>query len=262
MWGAVIGDLAGSIYEYGQYKHVSYIDVGKNLIPENSFFSDDTIMTVAIYDAILHGRDYERYLRAYGENWMDYTPKVLDTDHFHSTFGGRFSKWIKNEVEGDSTGNGAMMRISGVGKMFDTEAEVVENAVLATKPSHNSEEAIECAQKIALIIYYAKLGMNKNDIMECLGIEKLLYTPFTSFNKTCSQTINNCLYAVFSSCSFENALRRIISFGGDTDTNGAIVGSMAEMIYGIPEHYITKARKKIPQEFVRILDRAYDMKRK
>ena len=213
MWGAIIGDLAGSIYEYRQYKNVSLINVDK-IITEDSFYSDDTILTIAIYDAILNDRSYEDCLREYGNKFLNYKPQTKILEHFKTTFGGGFARWLKGQNDGTSIGNGAMMRISGVGKMFNIESEVIDNAILATIPSHNSKEAIECAQKIALIIYYARIGFTKIDILQSLGIASLSYKPFESFNKTCYETIDNCLYAVFCSNNFEDAIRTIISMGG------------------------------------------------
>ena len=256
MWGAIIGDLAGSIYEYEQVKGVQTVKTTE-IIPEKAFFSDDTILTVAILDAINHDKDYEKYLREYGNKYVTYKPNV--TPYFKTAFSPGFIKWLNKEKEGNSTGNGAMMRISPIGYMFNTEEAVKKNARLATIPSHNSEEAIKCSETIALIIYYARKGLKKEDIINKLNI-KLQYKPFESFNSTCSQTIDNCLYAVFTSNSFEQSITRVISYGGDTDTNACIVGSMAEALYDIDPELISKARHKIPQEFNEVLDKAYKIR--
>ena len=86
MWGAVIGDIAGSIYEYGQYRKTSWVTV-KNIIENEGFFTDDTILTIAIYHAILTDGDYEHWLKRYGEKYLDYKPKTITNNHFNSTFG-------------------------------------------------------------------------------------------------------------------------------------------------------------------------------
>lgn len=253
MWGAIIGDLAGSIYEYEQTKKITEINVEK-LIEKNSFFSDDTILTIAILDAILNGKNYEKYLRLYGNKFISYKPNF--NPYFKTTFSPGFHNWLKDEKEGNSIGNGAMMRISAVGYMFDTESDVITNSKLATEPSHNSEEAIKCAETIALIIFYAKKGMTKNEIINKLDI-KLKFSLFETFNYTCNTTINNCLYALFTSNSFEESIKKVISYGGDTDTNACIVGSMAEALYGIPKEIINLAKTKLPKEFIKILKNAY-----
>lgn len=257
MWGAVIGDLAGSIYEYEQIESVKKVN-SEEIIPENSFFSDDTILTIAILDAIEHDRDYERYLKLYGKKYSMYKPDF--EPYFKTSFSPGFIKWVNGEKEGISTGNGAMMRISPVGYMFENEDEVRKNSRLATIPSHNSEEAIKCAETIALIIFYARKGLNKEEIIKKLNI-KLQFRPFETFNYTCSQTIDNCLYALFNSNSFEQSINKVISYGGDTDTNACIVGSMAEVMYGIDGVLIDKAKSKLPKNFIDVLEKAYKDKK-
>lgn len=257
MWGAIIGDIAGSIYEFKQLEEVKNIKCDE-LIPEKGFFSDDTILTVAIANAIETDRDYEKYLKLYAKKYENYRPDFAP--YFKNSFSPGFIKWVKGEREGNSIGNGAMMRISPVGYMFDSEKEVVENVILATKPSHNSEEAIEFSKIIALIIYYARQGWPKDEILKKLNIQ-LQYKSFEKFNVTCKETIDNCLYALFVSNSFEESIKRVISFGGDTDTNACIVGSMAEAMYGINPALIEKVKFKIPKDFTDIIEKGYKTKK-
>lgn len=249
MYGAIIGDLAGSIYEYGQTKKVSIIKIDE-IISEKSFYSDDTILTIAIADAILHDKDYEKYLKYYIKEYSNYRPNF--NPYFKTSFSPSLIKWANGEYMGNSIGNGAMMRISSIGYLFNTEEDVIINSKLATIPSHNSKEAIECATKIALIIYYIRRGISIDKIYNKLNINPIL-VPFTKFNTTCYETINNCLYVLYNSNSFEDAIRKIIYLGGDTDTNACIVGSMAEALYGIDDSLINKVNKKIPDEFVKVL---------
>ena len=253
MYGAIIGDLAGSIYEFEQTKKVSSIETN-DIIPTNAFYSDDTILTIAIMDAILHDKDYERYLKYYANKYKDYKPNFKP--YFKSTFSPGFTKWANGERLGNSTGNGAMMRISPVGYMFDRKIDVLENALQATIPSHNSESAISAATKIALLIYYFRYGFSKEEVLDRLKFD-LKYEPFTRFNTTCDETIDNCLYTLFNSNSFEDAIKKTLLMGGDTDTNCAIVGSMAEALYGIDNELVSKANEHIPKEFVKILSKRY-----
>lgn len=253
MYGAIIGDLAGSIYEFEQSKKVSTVNVDK-IIEDNAFYSDDTILTIAIADAILHDRNYERYLRYYIKEYSKYKPNFKP--YFKTSFSPGLIKWANGEKEGNSIGNGAMMRISPVGFMFSTEEEVIKNARLATIPSHNSVEAIDCATTIALIIYYLKKGMSLKDVYVKMNLNPQ-FVSFKKFNTTCHETIDNCLYVLKESTSFEDAIRNIISIGGDTDTNACIVGSMAEELYGIPDEYISKVDEIIPEDFVKVLKKAY-----
>ena len=117
MWGSIIGDLAGSIYEYSQIKEVSPIVVDE-LIKDESFFSDDTILTVAVLDAILNDQDYCKYLKEYGKRFISYRPDV--TPYFKTSFSPGFIKWLKSDEVGFSMGNGAMMRIAPVGQYKST----------------------------------------------------------------------------------------------------------------------------------------------
>ena len=249
MYGAIIGDLAGSIYEYNQIRTIKPVKVGK-IIEDNAFYSDDTILTIAIADAILNGKDYEKYLRYYIKKYSEYKPPFKP--YFKAAFSPGLIKWANGIAEGNSRGNGAMMRISPVGYMFDNPNVVVEQAKLATIPSHNCTESILSAQTIALVIYYLRHGYSKESVYKLLSIE-LDSHPFFKFNSTCYETIDNCLYVLYNSTSFEDSIRNIISYGGDTDTNACIVGGMAEALYGIPEYLIEEANKKIPEDFIKIL---------
>ena len=249
MYGSIYGDLAGSIYEFEQLKEIKSIDNG-GYLSDKSFFSDDTILTVAVCDAIKSDLDYDKYLRKYIIDYMDYKPDFHP--YFRSSFSPNLIKWAKSDLEGPSQGNGAMMRISPVGFLFDSEDEVIENARLATIPSHNSEEAIDSATKIALVIFYLRKGYSKEEVFNMLDIN-VKYTPFKKFNTTCKETIDNCLYAFYYSNSFIDAMKKTLLMGGDTDTNCAIVGGMAEACYGIDEILIQDVNKKIPHKFVKVL---------
>lgn len=253
MWGAIIGDLAGSIYEYQQIKECSKLNP-RELITEKSFYSDDTILTIAILDAILNNKDYTFYLKKYVKDFINYKPDF--SPYFEGAFSPRFVKWSKSNEIGNSIGNGAMMRISPIGYLFNTEEEIIKNVKKATMTSHNSFEAIQSATIISLIIYYARIRLSKEEIIKKLNL-KFEYKPFIKFNLTCNETIDNCLYALFNSNTFDETLKNVISYGGDTDTNACIVGSMAEALYGIPNELIEVARQKIPNDFVNLLDRGY-----
>lgn len=252
MYGAIIGDLVGSIYEYDQTQNVHSIKINK-LIEEESFYSDDTILTIAILDAILHDKNYDYYLRKYVQDFKGYHPKRKP--YFDTPFSPNLMKWSTSDTMGESHGNGAMMRISPVGFMFDKEEDVIEHARLATMPSHNSKEAIDSATTIALIIFYLRKGLSLEEIYQKLNLT-IQYKPFKRFNYTCEDTIENCLYVLYHSHSFEDAMRKTMLMGGDTDTNCAIVGSMAEALYGVDDALIRQANEKIPSNFVKLLKKA------
>ena len=128
--------------------------------------------------------------------------------------------------------------------------------MLATIPSHNSPQAIESAKVVALIILYARQGLSKEEIIKKLNL-KITKPQLKKFNYTCQDTIGICLYSLFTSTSFEQSIRKAISFGGDTDTNACIVGSMAEAMFGVPEELKKKAYLKLSENFKQILNMAY-----
>lgn len=251
MLGAIYGDKAGSIYEYDQTKKIAPI-YPDELITKESFYSDDTIETIAIIDAITSNKDYEDTLRKYILENENYKPNY--TPYFEKPFSPNTMKWAKEIGDSNSTGNGAMMRISPVGYLFNTEEDIIENARLATIPSHNSKEAINSATTVALIIYYFRQGLTKEDVFKKLDL-KVKYVPFEKFNMTCHKTIDNCLYALYESDSFEDAIRKVLSMGGDTDTNACIVGAMAEALYGMTEKKKEEAKENLPKEYIKILKR-------
>lgn len=254
MLGAIIGDLAGSIYEFEQVKQHKNIVI-KNIIEENSFFSDDTILTMAIADSIINQNDYGEKLKEYALNYENKIPENIP--YFKGMFSPNFMSWAKSKMTGKSCGNGAMMRISPVGYLFDSEEEIIKNARLATIPSHNTKESIDASTKVALIIYYARKGFSKGQIIDKLNLN-IKEPKVEKFNYTCSDTIDICLFSLFSSNSFEESIKTAISFGGDTDTNACIVGSMAEAMFGINNDLKQQALAKLPKEFIEILEKCYE----
>jgi ADP-ribosyl-[dinitrogen reductase] hydrolase len=254
MLGAIIGDLAGSIYEFEQFNKVKKITI-KNIIEKDSFYSDDTILTIAIADAIINKKDYGEMLKRYAIKYENAIPR--DIPYFKTMFSPSFTSWAKGNGQGTSIGNGAMMRISPVGFLFNNESEIIENVYLATSPSHNTKESIDCATKVALIIFYARRGLSKKDIISKLNLE-IKAPNITKFNYSCIDTIDVCLYSLFNSNSFEESIKKAISFGGDTDTNACIVGGMAEAMFGISNELKQKALSKLPDEFKKILEKCYE----
>ena len=253
MLGAIYGDKAGSIYEFDQFKKIKSINP-KELITDESFYSDDTIETIALIDAIINNKDYEETLRRYINDNENYKPNFKP--YFEKPFSPNTMKWAKGEGNANSIGNGAMMRISPIGFLFNTEEDVIKHAKEATIPSHNSNEAVSSATTIALIIYYFRNGLSKEEVFKKLKL-KVEYKPFKQFNMTCHETIGNCLYALYESNSFKDAIRIALSMGGDTDTNSCIVGSMAEALYGLTEKEKSDAKKNLPKEYIKILNKVY-----
>ena len=254
MLGAIIGDEAGSVYEFEQIKNVKPIEM-KKIIEDNAFFSDDTILTCAVADAILNGCDYGDKIREYTLKFENYKPAF--SPYFKTAFSPNFISWAKSNTAGASAGNGAMMRISPVGWLFDTEKEVKENAKLATMVSHNCEEAISCAEIVALVIFYARKGFSKQEIIKKLNL-KIFKPKIERFNYLCKETLDVCLYSVFETESFEGCIKTALAFGGDTDTNACIAASMAEALYEIDENTKKLALSKLPEDLQKIVNQFYE----
>lgn len=118
----------------------------------------------------------------------------------------------RGKILGVSTGNGAMMRVSPIGYLFNNENDVINQARLATIPSHNSSEAVECATIIALLIYHFRNGKSIDEVYKKLNLVPN-YKPFTRFNTTSYETLTNCLYAIYYSNNFEDAIKRTLYMG-------------------------------------------------
>ena len=272
MYGAIIGDIVGSIYEYDEFNNSEkgIINLEKrleilsktDLIEENCFFSDDTILTIAILDSILNDFPYSDKLKEYGLKYG--TEKLDKPNYFEYMFSSDFTQWCKGEKYGNSIGNGCMMRIAPIGFLFDSLEEVEKNAELATIPSHNNERAIRASKIVSSVIYLARTGSSKKEIIEFLkdryninleyNLEELQKKYL--FDATCN-VLEICLYILFLSNDYESAIRNAISIGGDTDTIACIVGGMAEALYGVPQYLIETAKPKLPKEFNQLLEKGY-----
>lgn len=273
MYGAIIGDVSGSyleVLEINEKKNksrrsyedrVKILNENTPLFDENCSVTDDSVLTVAIADAILNDREYEDALREYGKREID---EGYDK-YGRSRFGYGFVKWIRNEKEGDSLGNGAAMRISPVGYLFNDEEAILKESTLATIPSHNHPEAIKGAQEVTMAIFLARNGYSKEEIKNYLikkfninlnfDIENLRHNY--EFDATIMQTVPQAIYCFLESNGFEDAIRKTLSIGGDTDTLACIVGSISEAFYGVPEHLIEEVKPYIPDYFMKTINRFY-----
>ena len=270
MLGAIIGDLAGSLYEYDEFKSEKKnldrrLEVlsKDNLIEKDSFYSDDTILTIAVLDAILNGKDYEGYLKRYGLKYYNNEPNT-SANHFKYMFSPDFIRWCKGELDGNSMGNGALMRVSPIGYLFDDLETIYSETEKATIPSHDSALAVVTAEALNNLIYLGRKGYKKEEVMMKFypihrPLDKIRLD--NTFDGSCL-VFENCLAAFFESNSFEDAVRKAVSLGGDTDAIGAITGSIAEAYYGVPEDLKQQALSKLPDDFILKLEEGYQKVRK
>ena len=269
MLGAIIGDVVGSYYEVLEVKeikngHRSYeerikiLDQNTPLFTENSSVTDDSILTFAIYKAIKENKPYEEMLKYYAKKEID-----LGKDMYgRSRFGKGFVEWVNGNTQGTSYGNGASMRISPVGYLFDTLEEVKQETYKATIPSHNHEESILCAEAVSTSIFLLRNGMSKEELKEYIekNYFKLDYDleDLRRNYKFSSKSINSVPQAIFAfleSNSFEETIRNAISIGGDTDTIACIAGSLAESYYGIPEDLLEQVKPYLKDYMKELLDK-------
>jgi ADP-ribosylglycohydrolase len=207
-------------------------------------FTDDTVLTVAVADAILTDRDYARVIKSYARR------------HPLRGYGPRFLAWMVKPgyAPYNSFGNGSAMRVSPVGYAFDSEAEVLREARRSAECTHNHPEGVKGAQAAALAVYLARTGADKEGmrrrIQEEFGYE-LSHTidqirPGYSFDITCQGSVPEAIVAFLDSTSYEDALRNAISLGGDSDTQACIAGGIAEAYYkDIPLDILRQVRKRL-----------------
>ena len=269
MLGAIIGDVVGSYYEVLEVKeikngHRSYeerikiLDQNTPLFTNNSSVTDDSILTFAIYKAIKENKPYEEMLKYYAKQEID-----LGKDMYgRSRFGKGFVEWVNGNTQGTSYGNGASMRISPVGYLFDTLEEVKQESYKATIPSHNHEESILCAEAVSTSIFLLRNGISKEELKEYIekNYFKLDYDleDLRRNYKFSSKSINSVPQAIFAfleSNSFEETIRNAISIGGDTDTIACIAGSLAESYYGIPEELLEQVKPYLKDYMKELLDK-------
>lgn len=250
MLGAIIGDIVGSVYEFHQ-PPIKSTDF--ELFTERSTFTDDTVLTVAVAEAILTGESYGPVLQRYAREYP------------RRGYGGNFRRWIHTDpiTPYGSFGNGSAMRVSPVGFAFGTINAVLEEAERSALPSHNHPEGIKGAQATALMIFEARYGMSKSalktEIEARFGydLQRTLdeIRPDYTFDVTCQGSVPEAILAFTESQDYEHAIRLAISLGGDADTLAAITGGIAQAYYGeLPAALVAEARKRLPDAMLCVID--------
>lgn len=253
MLGAIIGDIAGSRFEWNNQKTKDF-----ELFTGRCRPTDDSIMTIAIAKAIL---DSEGDLAKLEQNTVKYMQQ-FGRRYPDAGYGERFYDWIftKDPQPYNSFGNGAAMRVSPCGFAAGTlqEAKALTKAV--TKVTHNHPKGMKAAEAVAVAIFLARNGKKLAEIRE--HIEQHYYKidftldkirPSYRFDVTCQGSVPQAFEALFESTGFEDAIRNAISIGGDSDTIAAITGGMAEAYYGIPSTIRDKALLFLNDDLLKIV---------
>ena len=253
MLGAIIGDIVGSRFEFNNIKTKEF-----DLMNHNCFFTDDTVMSLAIAKAILESNDDYNNLSQTAVKYM----QRIGQKYRNCGYGNKFYYWVfsPNPKPYGSYGNGAAMRVSACGLVANSIEEAIELSRKVTEITHNHPEGIKGAEATAVAIYLAKTGSNILEIRDYINEH---YYPMNfklddirdsyKFNETCQETVPQAIEAFLESNCFEDAIRNAISIGGDSDTLAAITGSIAEAYYGIPSDIRNLAITFLDERLLKIL---------
>ena len=246
MIGALIGDVIGSVFEWHNVKTTDF-----PLFSGESKFTDDTVMTIAVADTLLCKQMYRSDLKNSVESRTFYTAKFKQYGHRYpdAGYGTMFQAWLKssNPKPYGSFGNGSAMRASPIGFAFDTLKDVLKEAKRSAIVTHNHRDGIKGAQAVAAAVFLARSGESKVNIKHLLegmftyNLSRKLdeIRPTYMFDASCKGSVPEAIIAFLDSEHFEDAIRKAISIGGDSDTIACITGAIAQAYY-----------KKIPADMI------------
>lgn len=251
MRGAIIGDIIGSTYEFSNKVTSKEFE----LFPYGSTFTDDTVLTIAVYDSLKNSIPLEKSFM----KWIEKYP--------NRGYGGMFFKWIlsKKKEPYDSKGNGSAMRVSSVGWLFDTEEDVLREAKRVSEITHNHIEGIETAQAVAMCIYLSRIKKSKEEIKGYIE-SRFKYDLSKTVDETREEyvrselaidTVPQSIICFLDSDSFEDSIRNTISLNGDSDTLAAITGSMSEAYYGLDIELWERAKGYLPEDMLDLISLEY-----
>ena len=251
MYGAILGDIIGSPFEFDRGDKTKNFD----LFSKGCDFTDDSVMTIAVGEALLAVgtqatvKEIEEAVVTNMQDWGKRYP--------YAGYGGRFRYWLRerNPKPYGSYGNGSAMRVSAAGWLYDSMERTREVARATANVTHNHPEGIKGAEATAGAIYMARSGSSKEEIKEYIerefhyNLDRTLdeIRPGYHMDETCQRTVPEAIIAFLESKDFEDAIRNAVSLGGDTDTLGAITGSIAEAFYGIPAVLLAECRNRIAE---------------
>lgn len=249
MIGAIAGDIIGSVHERSNTKRTDF-----KLFVKKCTFTDDTVMSVAIADAILNQENYAIKLKEYGRTY----PK--------RGYGGYFRKWLKssNSEPYNSFGNGSAMRVSPVGFAFNSLKDVLHEAKKSAEVTHNHPEGIKGAQAVASAIFLARQNNDKKLIKNYIekefnyNLDRKIneIRKDYSFDVTCQGSVPEAIISFFESTDLESAIRIGISLGGDADTIACMAGSIAQAYYKqIPAFIIEKVKTILHEDLFIIVNK-------
>jgi ADP-ribosylglycohydrolase len=246
--GAIAGDIIGSAYEWHNVKTTDF-----DLFGPKTEFTDDSVLTIASMDALMHDGDYTKAYQSYGRKYQN------------RGYGARFHYWIyaDDPKPYNSWGNGSAMRVSPVGWRYNTINKVMAEAKKSAEVTHNHPEGIKGAQAAAAAVFMARTGKSKNEIKEFIcsefhyDLDRTIdgIRPDFEFDESCQGTVPEAIIAFLESSDYEDAIRLAISLGGDSDTIACITGGIAEAYYGgIPDHIHEQVLKILTPELLKTVE--------
>ena len=253
MLGTIIGDIIGSAYEFSGYKGKAF----SPLFHPKSRFTDDTICTVGVAQALLDNADPATTLIAWCDRYAE-----------NGGWGRAFAQWFtaSKPTPYGSWGNGGAMRVSPVGFLATSEEAVITMSDAVTNITHNHPEAVASAQAVALAVFWARQGVRAEDIAARLA-ERYGYPlhltpddirPGYKRTERASDSVPQAISCALHAVSYEDAIRNAVSLGGDSDTIAAIAGGIAEARFGIPDEIKTEAWTYLPADIREVVTRFYE----
>ena len=260
MYGAILGDMIGSPYEFdrgNKTKDFPFFD-------EGATFTDDSVMTIAIAEALMQAR-----AKSVIDNEAATKDMIIDSMHKwghrypDAGYGGRFYYWLRDNSREpyNSFGNGSAMRVAAVGWMFDDLETTRKIARWTSEVTHNHPEGIKGAESTASAIFMARNGSTKGEIKEYI-INEFGYDLSRSCDvirpgyyhvESCQETVPEAITAFFEGKDFEDVIRTAVSLGGDCDTLTCISGSIAEAFYGVPDDLKKECEDRLPADLLEVL---------
>ncbi len=228
MYGAILGDIAGSRFEFNRPEGFNWRTV--ELYSGMSRYTDDTVLTVATKYAVLKKLPYARSYGMFGRRYI------------HAGYGNMFLNWLNNHSEKGygSFGNGSAMRVSFIGQYFPTLEEVESQAEKSSLCTHDHPEGVKAARAAAAAVFLGRSGYSKQEIADYLHgvygytVSKplALYRPFGKFDVTAQGTMPLAIRCFLESDDWESCIRNVFSVKCDTDTVACIAGGIADAFYG------------------------------
>lgn len=264
MYGALLGDMIGAPYEFDRGNKSKEFP----LFCENSRFTDDSVMTIAVAEALLDSRflDDDSIRAALIKSMRKWGKKYPDAG-----YGRKFLCWLREKEPKPygSCGNGSAMRVSAAGWLFDTLEETREKARLTAEVTHDHPEGIKGAEATSGAIFLARTGRSKEEIRDYI-VQEFGYDlsrtcdqirPSYYHNESCQKTVPEAITAFLEGTDFEDVIRTAVSLGGDCDTLTCIAGSIAEAFYGVPAILKAECKRRLPEDMAYVLGR-FDISRK